>query len=231
MGALEERVKLNLLVYGNGIEENFKTNSLFFVEKYSQSSNLVKAIDVTNIQSGGFYFLHYMDDSNWMRYAPVFFVEQKKFNNKIILMAVNLNFIPLEVRSLFFDPYITEEMFEKNLPLKVDYDKMYIELLKVGFEYTLMEFNAVQIKMVHKISMEMIPRFLYSQHPKATYDPKKLMDIWNKKIETKSQRNQEMMSAMVKEFYDINGDISEKYKVMKGHIERIQKSLKKYGGK
>ena len=230
MGALDDRVKLNLLVYGNGIEENFKTNSLFFMEKYSQSGNQITAINVTNMEPGVFYFLHYMDDSNWMRYAPVFFIEQKNFNNKIILMSINLNFIPLEVRSLFFDPYITEEMFEKNLPLKVDYVKIYQELLKVGFEYTLMEFNLSQIKMVHRISMDMVPRFLYSQHPKATYDPKKLMDIWNKKIETKSQRNQEMMSAMIKEFYDINGDISDKYKVMRGHIERIQKSLKKYGG-
>ena len=40
-----------------------------------------------------------------------------------------------------------------------------------------------------------------------------------------------MMKSMVDEFYDINNEISEKYKVMKGHIERIQKSLKKYGGK
>ena len=94
-----------------------------------------------------------------------------------------------------------------------------------------MEFNAAQVKMVHKISLEMLPRFLYSQHPNAIYDPKKLMGIWNKKIETKAERNQEMMKSMIDEFYDINNDISEKYKVMKGHIQRIQKSLKKYGGK
>jgi hypothetical protein len=231
MGALEERVKLNLLVYGNGIVENFKNNSLFFADKYSKSDDDVTAIDITNIQQGGFYFLHYMDDSNWLKFSPIFFVEQKKLGNKIILMAINLNFIPLEVRSIFFDPYITEEMFEKDIPLKVDYKKIYEELLKVGFEYTLMEFNAAQIKMVHKISMKMLPRFLYSQHPMAKYDPKKLMDIWTKKIETKGERNQEMMKSMMNEFYDINKDISEKYKVMKGHIERIQKSLKKYGGK
>ena len=57
------------------------------------------------------------------------------------------------------------------------------------------------------------------------------MEIWHKKLETKSARNQEMMQSMIDEFYDINNDISEKYKVMKDHIKRIQKSLKKYGGK
>ena len=231
MGELLERVKLNLLVYGNGIEENFRVNSAFFAEKYSKSDKMVTSKGTADIQTGGFYFLHYLDDSNWMRYSPVFVVEQRNFGNQVIVMAVNLNFIPLEVRAMIFDPYILEDFFENDTFLKVDYSGMYNELIRIGFEYALMEYNAIQIKMVHKIHMEMIPRFLYSQHPSATYDPKKLMEIWYKKIETKSQRNKEMMSSMIDEFYDINNDISEKYKVMKGHIERIQKSLKKYGGK
>jgi hypothetical protein len=228
---LEERVRLSLLVYGNGIEENFRNNSFFLSDKYSKSDEMVTAKRTEDIQAGGFYFLHYLDDSNWMKYSPIFAVEQKNFGNQIILFAVNLNFIPLQIRPLIFDQYIVEEHFQNDSVLKVDYAGMYKELVKFGFEYALMEYNVIQIKIVHKIHMEMLPRFFFSQHPKATYDPKKLMEIWNKKLETKSQRNQEMMKSMINEFYDINKDISEKYKVMKGHIERIQKSLKKYGGK
>lgn len=228
---LVERIRLNLLVYGDGIEDNFRKNSAFFAESYSKSSKMITAQSSADLQSGGFYFLHYHDDSNWMKYAPIFMVEQKNFGNQIIVLAVNLNFIPIEVRAMIFDPYILEEYFENDTFLKVDYTGMYNELVKFGFEYALMEFNLRQIKLVHKIHMEMLPRFFYSQHPSATYDPKKLMQIWYKKLETKSQRNQEMMKSMISDFYDINKDISEKYKVMKGHIDRIQKSLKKYGGK
>jgi hypothetical protein len=231
MNPLEERVRLSLLVYGNGIEENFRNNSFFFAEKYSKSDKMVTAKSTVDIQPGGFYFFHYLDDSNWMKYSSVFVVEQRNFGNQIIVMAVNLNFIPLQIRPLIFDKYIIEDNFEKDTFLKVDYVGMYKELVKLGFEYALMEYNAIQIKLVHKIHMEILPRFLYSQHPKAIYDPNKLMQIWEKKLETKSQRNQEMMKSMIDEFYDIDKDISEKYKVMKGHIERIQKSLKKYGGK
>jgi hypothetical protein len=231
MSPLEGRVRLSLLVYGNSIEDNFKNNSFFFAEKYSKSDEMVTAKRTEDIQIGGFYFLHYLDDSNWMKYSPVFVVEQKNFGNQIILFAVNLNFIPLQIRALIFDQYIAEDYFENDTFLKVDYVGMYKELVRFGFEYALMEYNVIQIKKVHKIHMEMLPRFFFSQHPKATYDPKKLMDIWHKKLETKSARNQEMMKSMVDEFYDINNEISEKYKVMKGHIERIQKSLKKYGGK
>jgi hypothetical protein len=75
----------------------------------------------------------------------------------------------------------------------------------------------------------MIPRFIYSQHPKNVYDPKKLIQIWEAKIETKDQRHKEIMMSSIDEFYDINKEISEKYSVLNDHVKRIQKSYKKYG--
>lgn len=231
MGELIERVKLSLLVYGNGIEDNFKNNSLFMVDKYSKSDEMVTAIDVGSIEPGAFYFFQYMDDSNWMRYSPVFVAGHKKFGNQVVIFAINFNFIPLEIRPMMFDEYLLPESFEKNIPIKTEYEKTYEELLKVGFEYALMEYNAIQIKMVHRIHMELLPRFLYSQHPKATYDPNKLMQIWTKKLETKKERDKEMMKAMIEDFYEVDKEISGKYKVLKDHIKRLQKSAKKYGGK
>ena len=44
MGELVERVKLNLLVNGDGVVDNFKNNSLFFLEKWSKSDESVKNI-------------------------------------------------------------------------------------------------------------------------------------------------------------------------------------------
>ena len=93
MGELIERVKLSNLVHGNGIIENFKNNSLFFYEAYSKSDKLVMNIPRGKIQLGGFYFLHYLDNSNWMQYSPIFTVDVKKFGNLIILLAINFNFI------------------------------------------------------------------------------------------------------------------------------------------
>ena len=231
MGELIERSKLSMLVYGNGIEENFRNNSMFMVDKYSKSDDMVTAVDVSSIQSGAFYFFQYLDDSNWMRYSPVFVAGHKKFGNQVVVFAINFNFIPLEIRPMMFDDYLLPENFENNIPIDTEYEKTYQELLKVGFEYALMEYNAIQIKMVHRIHMEMLPRFLYSQHPKATYDPEKLMQIWTKKLETKKERDKEMMKAMIEEFYEVDKEISGKYKVLKDHIKRLQKSAKKYGGK
>jgi len=228
MGLLSEKIKLALLVNGNDLVDNFKNNSLFFYDKYSKSDEHVKNINIGDLYPGNFYFLHYQDPSNWMKYAPIFAVDYRKFNNQIVLMAVNLNFIPLQFREVLFDKFMNKDNFDKNLSLTVDYKGVYDELFRLGFEYALMEFNVIQIKIIHHIHMDMLPRFLYSQHPINKYDPNKLMEIWEVKISTKQQRNQEIIAANLKDFYDLENEISEQYTFLKKHIQRIQNSLRKF---
>jgi hypothetical protein len=229
MGELLERVKLNNLVYGNGIAENYKNNSLYFYNKFSKSDSEVTSMNVGQMQLGGFYHLHYMDDSNWMRYSPIFTADFKKFENLIIIIGINFNFIPLEVRVSIFDKYIKEEDFESNNLLEVDFQGVYRELMNYGFEYALVEYNLQQVQLVHKINMEAVPRFLYSGHPKNKYDPRKLYEIWSAKLDGRADRDAEMSKVLIKDFYQISDDIKENYKLLKGHADRIKRSLEKYG--
>lgn len=229
MGDLIEKVKISNLINGNGIFENFKNNSIFFYNLYSKSSKDVLNIPISKIFPGYFYFLHYRDDSNWMKYSPVFVVDFKKFSNLIIVIAVNFNFIPIEIRVSIFDKYITNKDFEDDNQLKVDYEGMYKELIKYGFEYSIVEYNVAQIEFVHKISLSLLPRFLYSQHPINKYDPKKLYEIWKAKISTKEERHREMYGSVISDLFNISNDILENYNVLKDHITRLQRSLDKYG--
>lgn len=229
MGDLLERVKLNNLVFGNGVVENYKNNSLFFYEKYSKSDDIVTSIRVGQMQMGGFYHLHYKDDSNWMKYSPIFSVDFKKFADMIVIIGINFNFIPVEIRTTIFDNFIKESDFDNNTLLPVTYEGVYKELLKYGFEYALVEYNLKQVQLVHKINMEVVPRFLYSGHPKNKYDPKKLYEIWSVKIKTKQQRDQEMSQALISDFFEASDEIMENYTVLKNHITRIQRSKEKWG--
>lgn len=222
--------KINDLNTSNGdIVNNFKDNSLFFYEKYTKSDDMVKSISVSDMQLGGFYFIHYRDDSNWMKWSPVFTVDFKKFSNLNILFGLNFNFIPLEIRVSIFDKYISEKDFEKNKLLNVNYQGVYKELIKYGFEYSIVEYNLNQINYVHKISMEVLPRFLYSQHPKNIYDPKKLYQIWKSKISTKIERDKEINKMLISDFFKMTNDILKNYNQLESHIDRIQKSYEKYG--
>lgn len=229
MGELLERVKLSNLVHGNGIVENYKNNSLFFYNKYQKSDTEVRNIRVGEMQIGGFYFLHYKDDSNWMKYSPIFTVDFRKFENLIIIFGINLNFIPLEVRTTIFDKYITDKDFEKDNLLEVNYQGVYDELRKYGFEYAICEYNLAQVVLVHKIQMDLVPRFLYAGHPINKYDPKKLYEIWKAKLSGRQARDQEMSQSLIDEFFDISDDINKNYNVLKGHVQRLQRSINKYG--
>lgn len=229
MSELIERIKVNALVYGDGVIENFKNNSLYFYNKFSKSDDEVRSISVGQMQLGGFYHLHYLDDSNWMKYSPIFTVDFKKFENLIIIIGINMNFIPIEVRASIFDKFIKVDDFDKDSLLSVDFSGVYNELLRYGFEYSLVEYNASQIKLVHKINMNSVPRFLYSGHPKNKYDPKKLYEIWSTKIKDKSKRDAEISNMLIKDFYTASDEIMDNYKLLKGHAERVRKSFEKYG--
>jgi hypothetical protein len=239
MAELLERVKLSLLVNGNGITENFINNSKYFAQTYTSSSEEVKNIPVSQIKFGYFYHLAYRDPSNWMQYSPILAVEFKKFSNMIILIAVNLNFIPLEVRTTIFDSFMKEDHFDKNIPLSVSYTGVYNELSKYGFEYSLVEYNVAQIHSVHQIDMSIVPRFLYAGHPKTfttfidtksvKYNPEALYKLYVTKLASKDQRDQEMKASLISDFYNASDDILQNYKALKNHIERLQKSAEKYG--
>lgn len=231
MGQLVDRVKISMKEFGPNIVDYYKNNSLFMYDSYSKTSDLCESISVTDIYPGGFYHFHYLDDSNWMRYSPVFVVDFKKFKGLIVIIALNFNFIPLELRSRIFDKYISEKNFDKNSFLEVDFKGIYMELIRIGFEYSLVEYNASQIKLAHRINLNLLPRFLYSSHPKNKYDPSKLMEIWSVKLKTKEERHQEITISSLDDFYNVEGEISEKYDLLRDHIERIKKSFQKFGNR
>lgn len=229
MGPLGERVKDSIRINGGNLVDFYKSNSLFMLDKYSKTDDMCSAISNIDITPGGFYHFHYLDDSNWMKYSPVFVVDFKKFKGIVIVMAVNFNFIPLELRSRIFDKFITDKDFQKNSFLEVDFKGMYRELIRIGFEYSLVEYNVSQIKLAHRIHLDLLPRFLYSSYPKNKYDPVKLMEIWAAKLKTKEVRHQEMTMALLDDFYDLTEEISENYDILRNHINRIKKSFQKFG--
>jgi len=74
MGALQDRIDLNQKVFGKNIIDFYKNNVAFMVDKYSKSDDMCTAISVRDISPGRFYFFHYDDPSNWVKYSPVFVV-------------------------------------------------------------------------------------------------------------------------------------------------------------
>jgi hypothetical protein len=105
---------------------------------------------------------------------------------------------------------------------------LYDELRKQGFEYSIMEFDAIRINMAHLIHLDLLPRFIIAGHPKNVYDPKKLVSIAKAKAAKSNLRHAEMMNSSINEFYKISKEIPEKYVALRKHILRLQANAVKY---
>jgi len=222
MGELLERSKLAKLVWSD-----YKENSDYFAQKYTKSDDMVTSIPLSKIEMGRFYFFHYDDVSNWMKYSPIFTVSFKKINNLIIVFAINMNFIPIDIRVQFFDKFMIDRNFEKDLPLVVDMKAVYNELMKLKLEYAIVEYVLHNVKLAHNINMEMVPKFLFSGHPKNKYDPQVFYKIQSAKEPDRLRRHDEMSKLLLSDLIEIDTEIAEKFDVLKKHIQRVRNNIKK----
>lgn len=228
MGILLDKVEKDNNLKRVSIPDAYKENSAFFYNKYQGSDKEVQNTPFREISFGGFYFFHYRDESNWMGYSPVFTVEFKKFENKIIILALNFNFIPLEFRVRIFDNYMIEDDFTKNRDLGVDFPGIYNKLLQIGFEYSLVEYNMAQLIQSHRINTNLVPRFLYSGHPINKYDPKKLYEIMLAKKDKQKQRDSEMKKLSLEQLYKEAEGKNFSLVELKERYDRIQRNLEKF---
>ena len=224
MGVLNEKIEANA---ERDIPQYYKNNTKRLYNLYLKPDKLVDPINVNAIAKGRFYFFMYHDESNWMQYSPVLFVDFKKFDNQLIGYCINFNFLPLEIRSGMLDK-ILKDLDDDNQLSWLTFEKAYKMLLKVGYEYALVEYDTKRLERVYKIDLEILPEFLYSSYPKNKYDPQKLYEIWTKKLETRELRHQEIIQSTVSDFFDITEEISGSYEALANHIKRLQRGIKKF---
>lgn len=212
----------------------FKDNSMYFLNQWKTPTDVLPE-SPARVFNGQFYFWFYRDESNWMNFSPVFFVDMRKFNNRTIYYAINMNFLPLDVRVNFFDFFITNLNDETQMSNKVTFKGAYENLLIPrfkpsipGFEYALVEYDATRIVSSYRIPISLWARFIYSQHPKNIYDPNKLYEIWFTKLKTKQERHQAIMSQLVEDYFDAQKEINEEASILKGHIQRLRRNDKKF---
>jgi hypothetical protein len=232
MGELRKVLKENIK---QGIPNYFKENSLKYYNLYKSPDNeLVKSIPMANIQIGGIYFLYYKDESNWMQLSPILCCD---IRDKRLVFAVNLNFLPLEIRLDLFDDLImnihnNNDQSKNAVPFNfINFESIYKKLIRKGFEYALVEYEIGRIVKVFKINYDEMPWWIYSQHPKNKYDPIKLYSIWEAKLKNRPERHKELITKLVKDFYNVTDELIDNSNALKGHFQRLQSNQEKFGNK
>lgn len=213
---------------GGNIPDYYKKNTISLYNRYKSPDKEVRSIPVSKMSEGAFYFLLYRDESNWMKYSPIFFVDWKEFDDMIIGYGVNMNFIPLEYRAALFDSIILN-LEDEDQVRGLNFESMYKQLLRIGYEYALVEYDMRRIERCYHISINILPNFLYSSYPKNKYDPQKLYDIWYKKLSGREQRHQEIIQQLATDFFKVTEEIEMKYDSLSDHMKRVQRNHKKFG--
>ena len=210
----------------------FKENSINIYNLLSKpEKEKVEYIPITKLKSGGVYFIFYKDESNWMRFSPVLCCELK---DKRLMFGVNLNFLPLEIRANLFD-YLIKTLNKNNgEPItkspfnNITFDGIYKRLIRLGFEYALVEYNFERVERIAKIDFSILPDFLMSAHPKNIYDPSKLYQIWESKLKNRPERHNELITKLVSDFYDVTDQLVESSVSLKGHFQRLKRNQEKF---
>lgn len=228
MGALKEYYKET----NQPTPEKFKENSLDMYNLLSSpKKGKVEYIPISNMRVGEVYHIFYLDESNWMHFSPVLACD---FKDKRLMFGMNFNFIPLEVRANIFDSLITTLDFNNNQPITktpfnfITFDGIYKKLIRLGFEYSLIEYNFERIIKVAKIDYSILPEFLFSAWPKNIYDPNKLYQIWSKKLQNRPERHKELITKLVDDFYDVKDELIESSVSLKGHFQRLKRNQEKF---
>lgn len=218
-----------------GIPNFFKENSLRFYNLYNKpDGKMVEPTNISSIYNGGLYFIYYLDDSNWMKYSMVLCAD---IRDQRIMFGVNMNFLPLEIRLDLFDGLVMDlednnKQSNGNTPFNfVTFESVYKKLIRLGFEYALVEYDVSRIGRIYNIGYDQLPFWLYSQYPKNKYDPIKLYSIWEAKLKNRPERHKELIGKLVSDFYNVTDELIDNSTAMKGHFQRLKKNYDKYGDK
>lgn len=217
MSKFIDNYNTSLTLHGDGLVDNYRNNTMFFYNQYMKSSNDILSIKMEQMHIGYFYFIHYRidDKKTFIQYSPILVVDFRKVNDLVIVFAINFNIIPLDMRHHIVDDLVDDNIINSNYRINITYELAYKILLKYGFEYAIVEYNPLDIVKVHKISTNILPRFICSGHPKVYYDHRKLYNIWKNALKTREKRYNENKNKLVSELEFVKNQMNSGYDKLK----------------
>lgn len=196
--------------------DNTSTNHIEYSTK--QLNNKIKTPDSTfypiqynQMKIGKFYQLVYDTDTKnkMINYSPIYTINSLKTNVGVVVRAISLNFLPLKVRQEFFINLLKDasKLIErenkydsvKEIPLSIEYNKIYNNLKNINYEQSIREFVISKIKMCYEVSQSSIAEFIC--HDSRSYTgvgEKEIEKIQLSKLHKQKEREREMLQRYMK---------------------------------
>lgn len=222
---LLEDIKLLKSKEGNKLSEN---STKWLLDKLKNPNDVFKAIRLNKILIGKFYFILYDlqgKTSKMEQYSPMLIVDFRNQMNKKLVYGISVNFIPKNIRILFFNSLLKNYDQEKNRPIKINFKIAFNLLDSIGFQYCIRELDASLINKVYEIDASAINRFLtIDTYPITNVDEKKLAEIWLSKLKKREESLQKRISELITDYSEISKTFEKQMKDYKKEFENIQDS-------
>lgn len=218
----------------------YVNNTDYITEGLNGNITDINETDLRNLERGKFYFIMYDlngKTSRMEKFNPLFIVDWFDLQGTRMIYGVSSNFMPITIRTVFFNNICNHNLkiIEENL--KKDYTKqqaftginfanIYKLLYNIGFEWSIRQFDAKKIHKVFEVSTNVIDKFLTMNTQKMTgVDEGKLMDIWQKKILEQEKRHTKILKEILEDFKEMDAELSKTYETLDTRNNNLQQSL------
>lgn len=143
-----------------------ESNKEIFSMRKNQNS-LFKSINIDKLNIGKFYLINYNYNGNNI-YCPILCIDYRVVDNKHIMYALNLDYLPFDYKSIYFNNIYNKfsSIFEKNIDLKSVLEesslpvnfKTIFESLKSsgGYEFAITAFDVKKINECFSVSTNLL---------------------------------------------------------------------------
>lgn len=225
------------------IEESnsmYSNNTNFILNQLNIEQKQIKEINTNKIYKGGFYFMFYDlqgKSSNMEKLNPIFAIDWFDLEQTRYLFAVSLNFIPVNIRTMFFNTILNYNLqtlnnnYNKDVniqePLKdINFINIYTMLKNLGFEWAIRKFDIRLINKTFVVSTDILDKYITMSTAKITgVDDSKLIQIWQKKITEQDKRQQKLINELLNNYKTMQNDLDTQYKTLHDKNDNLQKSL------
>lgn len=234
---LQNKIKQQYIAEGIDMYNN---NTTYITNALNQGDKHVNETDLRNLERGKFYFIMYDlngKSSNMEKFNPLFIVDWFDLQGTRMIYGVSCNFLPITIRTVFFNNLCNHNLSVIEENLNKDYTKqqaftginfanIYKLLYNIGFEWSIRQFDAKKIHKVFEVSTNVLEKFLTINTQKMTgVDEGKLMDIWKKKIVEQEQRHTKILKQILEDYKEIDKELSKTYETLDMRNNNLQESL------
>jgi hypothetical protein len=233
----KDTVRAQFQAEGNNM---YLTNSEFITDSINSQSKDVLPITAGDLEKGKFYFIFYDlkgKSSKMEKFNPLFLIDWNDQDNTRYLYAVSINFIPVGIRTVFFNNLYNFNLGTLEDNNKKDIDKQYaLEntnfaniyklLYSIGFEWSIRKFDVRLINKIYTISTSILPKFITMSTARLTgVDDLKLIEIWNKKITEQEARQKKLIKEILGDYKKMSDELNNTFNSLQSQNDNLDQSL------